>query len=56
MVATLQQDLIPEEDIPVEGKERKEHPDIVVLYDLEVKGWRSFRIENLVEYRCEAWV
>jgi hypothetical protein len=56
MVATLKSDLIPEKDIPEEGKERKSNENIVVLYDLQVEGWRSFRIENLVEYRCDAWL
>lgn len=55
MVATLNTDYIPESDIPAEGKERVANEEIVVLYDLEVKGWRSFRTENLIEYRCDKW-
>ena len=55
MIATLKTDLIPEDKIPEEGKERKESVALVVLYDLEVAEWRSLRTENLVEYRCEAW-
>ena len=55
MIATLKSDLIPEEKHPVAGKERKETEALVVLYDLEIKEWRSLRTENLVEYRCEAW-
>lgn len=55
MVATLHTDYIPESDIPAEGKERVTNEEIVVLYDLEVNGWRSFRTENLIEYRCDKW-
>ena len=55
MIATLKTDLIPEDKIPEEGKERKENESLVVLYDLEENDWRSLRTENLVEYRCEAW-
>lgn len=51
MVATLSEDIIPQVDIPEEGKERKANEDIVVLYDVEVNGWRSLRTENLIEYR-----
>jgi hypothetical protein len=54
MVATLSEDIIPQSDIPEEGKERVVNENIVVLYDVEVSGWRSFRIENLVEYRGRA--
>ena len=51
MEATLNEDLIPASDIPEEGKERKTNEEIVVIYDLGVNGWRSFRTENLIEYR-----
>jgi hypothetical protein len=55
MIGTLNSSLIPEDKVPVEGKERKETEALVVLFDLEVGDWRSFRTENLVEYRCDAW-
>ena len=50
MIGTLNRDLIPEEKYPLEGKERKESENLVVLFDTEVQDWRSFRTENLVEY------
>lgn len=55
MVGTLQEDFIPVSDIPTKDNDRSENKvsGIVVLYDLEVKGWRSFRVENLIEYRCD---
>jgi hypothetical protein len=50
MIGTLNRDIIPEEKYPLEGKERKESENLVVLFDTEVQDWRSFRTENLVEY------
>lgn len=55
MFGTLKTDYIPEDKIPKESKERKSNEQIVVLFDLEVNDWRSFRTENLIEYRCDAW-
>jgi hypothetical protein len=55
MFGTLNSEYIPEDKIPEEGKERKSNEEIVVLFDLEVNDWRSFRTENLIEYRCDAW-
>ena len=55
MVGTLNSGLIPEDKVPEEGKERKSNEELVVLFDTEVNDWRSFRTENLVEYRCDSW-
>lgn len=52
MMGTLKEELIPEKDRPsADASERVVNDNIVVLYDLQVEGWRSFRVENLVEYR-----
>ena len=51
MIGTLSRDVIPEDKIPAEGKERPENEALIVLYDLEVNDWRSLRTENLIEYR-----
>ena len=50
MTATRDLSLIPEENHPKSEMSDK-NTEIVTLFDLEVKDWRSFRIENLVEYR-----
>lgn len=50
MTATRDFGLIPEEKHP-KGEVSDKNTDIVTLFDLEVKDWRSFRVENLVEYR-----
>lgn len=55
MVATRMMDKIPEEKHPKTEDKREKNETIVVLYDLEVNDWRSFRVENLVEYRCAEW-
>ena len=55
MVATRNFDRIPEDQHPKTEDKREKNETIVVLYDLEVNGWRSFRVENLVEYRCDQW-
>lgn len=55
MRGTRKLDLIPEEKRPTTEDKRELNETIVVLYDLEVNDWRSFRIENLIEYRCDAW-
>lgn len=55
MRATRSPALIPEEKHPKTEDKREQNETIVVLFDLEVNDWRSFRIENLVEYRCNAW-
>jgi hypothetical protein len=55
MRGTRKFDLIPEDKHPKTEDKREQNETIVVLYDLEVNDWRSFRIENLIEYRCDAW-
>lgn len=50
MTATRDFSLIPEEKHPKSNISDK-NTEIVTLFDLEVKDWRSFRVENLVEYR-----
>lgn len=55
MRGTRKFDLIPEDKHPKVEDKREQNETIVVLYDLEVNDWRSFRIENLIEYRCDAW-
>lgn len=55
MVGTRCFDRIPEDKHPKTEDKREQNETIVVLFDLEVNDWRSFRIENLVEYRGEKW-
>lgn len=55
MRGTRNLDLIPEDKHPKGEGTIRESDTTVTLFDLEVEDWRSFRVENLVEYRCSAW-
>lgn len=48
MNGTLNYDLIDPSDRPSGNDTRKENLDVQVVYDLDVKGWRSFRWDSLV--------
>lgn len=56
MLATRNNNLIPESQLPkevvlAEGEETKpENTDIVKCFDLEVMGWRSFRVDSLISF------
>ena len=52
MAATLKEDLLPprppvDPDKPV--KPRKENLDVIPVYDLEAYGWRSFRVDRVID-------
>ena len=52
MLCTLVGDFLPKRDIASlnadEINARKENPGTVAVWDLTNKGWRSFRVENLL--------
>ena len=53
MVCTLSEDYLPEPEEVVEGQEKKtkkENPNTIPVWDLEKLGWRSFRVDSIVEY------
>ncbi len=45
MLCTLHSDLVPE--IKSEENKKKVNDDICVVYDIEIKGWRSFRWDSV---------
>lgn len=52
MKCTLRTDLLPAPEKPVidltkPDREVKENPDVIAAYDIESKGWRSFRIDSV---------
>lgn len=47
MKATIDAELIPNENTTEKKREKKKNPDICEVYDIEAKGWRSFRWDNL---------
>jgi len=53
MVCTLSEDYLPELEEPVEGeskRKKKENSNSIPVWDLEKLGWRSFRVDSVVEY------
>ena len=60
MNCTTNLELVPHEtntdnpiDFPVVKKERKVNEDIMPVYDLEVKAWKSFRWDSIKQVRFE---
>jgi len=55
MVCSLSNQLLPE----VSDKESKakvvENPDVIQVYDLEVEGWRSFRVDSVISFYRVEW-
>lgn len=48
MRATLKEDYIPDSDpIPDKRKHLQDKKEVVRVYDLDVEGWRSFRVNTL---------
>lgn len=53
MVCTLSEDYLPEPENVVEEqdkKRKKDNPNTIPVWDLEKLGWRSFRVDSVVEY------
>lgn len=53
MICTLDQDFLPEmeEKDGEKKKERKVNEEVLPVYDLQKKGWRSFRVDSVTEVR-----
>ena len=48
MRATLKEDYIPHSDhFPDKRKHLQDKKEVVRVYDLDVEGWRSFRVNSL---------
>jgi len=51
MMCTLNPTLLPKiEESTEPKKERKENLNVVPCYDLEAKGWRSFRLDSVKDF------
>lgn len=48
MMCTLKGDLIPDEHKPTTSNKPKT-VGLIRVYDLEMEGWRSFRVENVTQ-------
>jgi hypothetical protein len=48
MKCTLHGKLIPPEKFPDDSRSYKNH-DVIRVYDLEKQGWRSFRVDSVID-------
>lgn len=54
MHATLKEELLPEQtDIEEQIQKKKPNPAALAVWDVEAKGWRSFRWDSLKEFNTE---
>jgi hypothetical protein len=55
MTCTTKYELVPVEPIieGVEKKEKKPNEEVMPVYDLDAKGWRSFRWDAIKQVRFE---
>lgn len=51
MKCTLRPDLLPAQtDLEEQVQNRKSNPDVLAVWDLEAKGWRSFRHDSIMMF------
>ena len=54
MHCTLQESMLPEQiDIEEQIQKKKPNPDVLAVWDVEAKGWRSFRWDTIKDFRTE---
>ena len=51
MICTLKEDLLPESTNTSTKTERKQPTNAVPVWDIQSEGWRSFRVDRLMEFR-----
>jgi hypothetical protein len=51
MKCTLRSDLLPPQtDLEEHVEKRKPNPDVISVWDLDAKGWRSFRHDSILMF------
>ena len=55
MRCTLDPSLLPKQEVKEDADKpaRKQNDGVLPVYDLEAKGWRSFRIKSIKEVKVE---
>lgn len=56
MHATLNESMLPEQidlEEVIQKKTKKPNPNVLAVFDVEAKGWRSFRWDSLKEFNTE---
>jgi len=51
MRCTLRSDMLPPQTDLEEHTQRKQTTESISVWDLEVKGWRSFRADSVIEFK-----
>jgi len=51
MRCTLRPDMLPTQTDLEEHTQRKQATESIAVWDLEVKGWRSFRTDSVIEFK-----
>ena len=51
MRCTLRSDMLPPQTDLEEHTQRKQTTESVAVWDLEVKGWRSFRTDSVIDFK-----
>jgi hypothetical protein len=54
MVCTLQPDMLPKQEIKEGHFSRPINLDVIKVFDLEAKAWRSFRVDSIKTYSVES--
>jgi hypothetical protein len=54
MLCTLNPDLLPvQTDLEEAVQKKAPNPDVLAVWDLEAKGWRSFRYDSIIGFTEE---
>ena len=53
MNCTLEADKLPPIEIKEDAKPKKENLDVVSVYDIDAKGWRSFILRNVTNVKID---
>ena len=53
MNCTLEADKLPPMEIKEDAKPKKENLDVVSVYDIDAKGWRSFVLKNVINIKID---
>jgi uncharacterized protein YjdB len=56
MLCTRNMNEIPVESQPKGGSERKENLEVITAYDLDKSGWRSFRVDAVIDVKSSGAV
>ena len=51
MRCTLRPNLLPAQTVLEEHTQRKQSTESISVWDLEVKGWRSFLTDSVIEFK-----